>query len=142
MTNKKLSKYAVYFCLLVVAVFILVSKDWKRDNKIIAADVVSYYAYLPATFIFHDLKLEKRATFDKGLFWPEPLPDGNKVIKTSMGMSMLYAPFFFGAHALAKILGFEALGYSPIYKIGLLLSSLFYFFFRPLLFTENFNEIF
>lgn len=126
--NKNLSKYVIFICLLGAAAFILTSKDWKHDNKVIAADVVSYYAYLPAKFIFNDIKLEKQETFDKGLFWPESLPDGNKVIKTSMGMSILYAPFFFCAHALAKLFGLEAYGYSPIYKIGLLLSSLFYFF--------------
>ena len=43
-------------------------------------------------------------------------------------MSILYAPFFFAAHGLAKIFGLDAFGYSPVYKIGLLLSSFFYFF--------------
>jgi hypothetical protein len=111
-----------------VFVFITVSRDWSRDNKVIVADVVSYYAYLPATFIFNDLKLEHRETYDKGLFWPEPLPDGNKVIKTSMGMSILYSPFFFLAHGVAKLFGWEAYGYSAVYKIGLLASSFFYLF--------------
>jgi len=126
--NNKLSKYSIAFCLLVVVVIIFSSKDWRKDNKIIAADVVSYYAYLPATFIFHDLKLEKRETFDKGIFWPEDLPDGNKVIKTTMGMSFLYAPFFFLSHGTAKLLGMEAYGFSAIYKIGLLIGVLVYFF--------------
>lgn len=126
--KNNLSKYAIYLCLFVALIYIFSAKGWKREGKIIGSDVVSYYAYLPAKFIFNDIKLERQETFDKGLFWPESLPDGKKVIKTSMGMSMLYAPFFFGAHAMAKIMGLEAYGYSPIYKIGLLFSSLFYFF--------------
>lgn len=126
--KNNLSKYSIYFSLLVVAVIIILSKDWKRENKIIAMDVVSYYAYLPATFIFQDIKLEKQETYDKGIFWPEPLPDGNKVIKTSMGMSILYSPFFFLSHGIAKLFGWEAYGYSPIYKIGLLFSAFIYFF--------------
>ena len=69
-----------------------------------------------------------RETFDKGLFWPEPLPDGNKVIKTTMGLSILYSPFFFISHGLALISGDSALGFSPIYKIGLLCSAVFYLF--------------
>jgi hypothetical protein len=112
--------------LLVVAVLILVAKDWKEERKVIVADVVSYYAYLPAAFIFNDIKLENRESFDKGLFWPEELPDGNAVIKTSMGMSILYSPFFFMSHGLARLFGMEAYGFSPIYKIGLLVSAFFY----------------
>ncbi len=128
MLNKKniISKASIYFCVLAVVVVILVAKNWTRDNKVIVADVVSYYAYLPATFIFNDLKLEKRETYDNGLFWPEPLPDGNKVIKTSMGMSILYSPFFFISHGIAKITGERANGYTWIYKAGLLLSAVVY----------------
>ena len=60
MLNKKniISKASIYFCVLAVVVVILVAKNWTRDNKVIVADVVSYYAYLPATFIFNDLKLD------------------------------------------------------------------------------------
>ncbi|MBK6283997.1 MAG: hypothetical protein IPF54_16285 [Draconibacterium sp.] len=68
----------------------------------------------------------KRETYDNGLFWPEPLPDGNKVIKTSMGMSILYSPFFFISHGIAKITGERANGYTWIYKAGLLLSAVVY----------------
>lgn len=130
MVNPKdcLSKFSIYFVLLVVVVRILISGDWKKDNKVIAADVVSYYAYLPVTFIFNDLKLEKQETFDKGIFWPEPLPDGNRVIKTSMGMSILYSPFFFAAHGISKVTGMDSFGFSPVYKAGLLLSAVFYLF--------------
>lgn len=126
--KNNLSKYSIYFSLIVVCVMILSARQWQKDNKVIAADVVSYYAYLPATFIFHDIKLEKKETFDKGIFWPEPLSDGHRVIKTSMGMSILYSPFFFISHGIAKILDLDAYGYSPIYKIGLLVGAVFYLF--------------
>lgn len=128
----------------VVCTMLLISRHWNKENKVIAADVISYYAYLPATFIFHDIKLENRETFDKGIFWPEPLPDGNQVIKTSMGMSILYSPFFFLSHGIAKLFGLEAYGYSPVYKIGLLLSSVFYFilglFFLRKILKKYFSE--
>ena len=126
--NLSLSKISIYLSLAAVAIIILVAKDWTRENKVIVADVVSYYAYLPASFIFHDIKLVKKESFEKGIFWPEPLPDGNQVIKTSMGMSVLYSPFFLAAHGIAKLFGLEAYGYSPIYKIGLLASAFFYLF--------------
>ncbi len=139
--RNNLSKYCIYFCLLVAAIFILQSKDWNKDNKVIAADIISYYAYLPATFIFHDIKLEKKETYAHGIFWPTTLADGKKVIKTSMGMAILYSPFFFISHALAKIFGLEAYGYSPIYKAGLLLSA-FFFFFIGLFFLRKILKIY
>ncbi len=127
MQKNSLSKYSVYFSIAVVCIMILIAKQWNKKDKVIAWDVVSYYAYLPATFIFHDIKLENSETFEHGIFWPESLPDGSKVIKTSMGLSILYSPFFLISHEIAKIFGFEAYGYSSVYKIGLLVSSVFYF---------------
>lgn len=126
--KNQLSKYSIYFSILVVCVIIFSAKHWKKENKVITMDVVSYYAYLPAAFIFHDIALEKKESFDKGIFWPEPLPDGNKVIKTSMGMSILYSPFFFISHGIAKLSGGDTYGYSTIYKLGLLASSVFFLF--------------
>lgn len=126
--KNNLSKYAITFSLIIAALLIISTKGWRNEKGVIAMDVVSYYAYLPATFIFHDIKLENRESFDKGIFWPEPLPDGNQVIKTTMGMSILYSPFFFISHAIASLSGQEAYGYSSVYKLGLLLSSLFYLF--------------
>ena len=123
--RSNLSKYSILFVLLVVSIIIISAKHWRKSDKVIAMDVVSYYAYLPATFIFNDIKLEKRETFDNGLFWPEPLDDGHQVIKTSMGMSMLYSPFFFISHGIAKLTGDKANGFTTIYKVGLLLSSVF-----------------
>ncbi len=127
MQKNSLSKYSVYFSIAVVCIMILIAKQWNKKDKVIAWDVVSYYAYLPATFIFHDIKLENSETFEHGIFWTESLPDGSKVIKTSMGLSILYSPFFLISHGIAKIFGFEAYGYSSVYKIGLLVSSVFYF---------------
>jgi hypothetical protein len=126
--KRNLSQYTIYFCILLAAIFIYSSKRWEKEKHVIEADVISYYAYLPATFIFHDIKLEKKETFEKGIFWPEVTPDGAKVIKTTMGISVLYSPFFFVSHAYSKMMGYSSFGYSPVYKIGLLFSALFYFF--------------
>ncbi len=147
--KNKLSRYSIYLCVLIAAVLIASAHNWNKKDMIIGSDVISYYAYLPATFIFHDVKLEKQETLRNGIFWPEITPDGAKVIKTTMGLSVLYSPFFLAAHAVAKISGMEAFGYSPVYKIGLLISALFYFllgliFLRKILktwFSENITTI-
>ena len=144
-----LSKYSVYIAVFLAAIFIITAKNWEKEDRVIGADIISYYAYLPATLIFQDIKLEKHETMKNGIFWPETLPSGARVIKTSMGLSFLYAPFFLGAHAWSKLFGLDAFGYSPVYKIGLLISALFYFFIGlfflrkilKLYFSENITAI-
>ena len=77
-------------------------KPWKnaeKQNSLINWDITSYYAYLPAYFIHDDLTLSFTDNDSinysaKHQFWPEIAPNGGKVIKTTMGLSFLYAPFF------------------------------------------------
>lgn len=99
---------------------------YSEPEKVIAWDVVSYYAYLPATFIEHDLTLSFTDHEHVGTYWPEILPDGSKVIKTSMGVAVMYSPFFFMAHAVAPALGHAADGFSVPYAFALQLAGLFY----------------
>ena len=71
--------FLVLFIIIVWSVFNL--KRWEKTEsvgKIITSDVVSYYAYLPATFVFGDIKLDfldnpDVNNKDKRLFWPERL---------------------------------------------------------------------
>ena len=106
-------------------------KHWNKEEGIIAWDVVSYYGYLPAMFIYDDVSLENpNEKFDEyqHTFWMEKASNGGKVFKTSMGMSILYAPFFFVSHIYALATGDVASGYSLSYKFGIAMSSLFYIF--------------
>ena len=109
--------------------------NWTRNKPnergVIHWDVISYYAYLPATFIYGDVTLgfldnppEGFVNDDK--FWFYEMETGKRLIVTSMGMSYLYAPGFFIAHALAPLFGQARDGYSSIYQLFLVLSSLMY----------------
>ncbi|HSW67719.1 MAG TPA: hypothetical protein VLH16_03990, partial [Bacteroidales bacterium] len=102
---------------------------WKRAGGVIMHDVISYYAYLPAAFIYRDLTLEftkKNPQLYESRFWPEPAPNNRMVIKTSMGMSLMYLPAFLAGHATAKITGQPADGFSAPYKFYLLWFTLVY----------------
>lgn len=102
---------------------------WKKPNQIICWDIISYYAYLPATFIYHDLSLKFRDKEPEKLgdrFWPKYTPDGRYVIMTTMGMSILYLPFFYMGHISAHLLQFPTDGFSEPYKFFLQFSALFY----------------
>lgn len=99
---------------------------YSEPERVIAWDVVSYYAYLPATFIEHDLTLAFTDHEHVGIYWPETLADGRKVMKTSMGVSMMYCPFFLTAHLVASLTGYPADGFSVPYAFALQFAGLFY----------------
>ena len=102
MKRISITKLTLIFILITQLIVIFNIKPWKNANQknaLINWDVTSYYSYLPALFIYKDLKfhfLEKKSKINfeaKHQFWPETAPNGNKVIKTTMGMSVLYFPF-------------------------------------------------
>jgi hypothetical protein len=112
-----------------------VHHNWTRDGPgergVIHWDVISYYSYLPATFIYGDVSLKFLDNPPEGFvnddkFWPSTLENGNRLIITSMGLSVLYAPFFFTAHALAPLFGEARDGFGSIYQLFLVLSALVY----------------
>src|SRR6185295_4709729 len=127
----QISSVAIAVVLLVCLIIDFDLKLWKKQDRVIEWDVHSYYAYLPAMFILDDIKLEKsiyRVNDHYWWFWPNTTADGKRVIKTSMGVAILYAPFFFAAHAFAisPLSDYPADGFTEPYKIFLLLSTVFY----------------
>ncbi|HET6245536.1 MAG: hypothetical protein H0V01_03555 [Bacteroidetes bacterium] len=101
----------------------------------ISWDVFGYYLYLPAVFIYQDLGLKNIEVIENIIqtysststfYQATRLPEGVWVFKYSMGMAVLYAPFFFISHFLALFLDYAADGFSPPYQWGLIAGSFFY----------------
>lgn len=123
-------KYSIIIWLLVSLFTVKTTvnlEPWNR-KAIIDQDIIFYYGYLPATFIYHDWSF----TFpDKpgftGKVWSLPLPNGNRIQKMSMGVAYLYAPFFGVAHGYTLATGGVANGYSPNYQKSLVWAGVFYF---------------
>lgn len=119
-------------CLLLIATVVKFS-PWQnagQSGKLISWDVTSYYGYLPAKFIHNDLSLnfvdQDSAYFhEHQMFWPETAPNGGKVIKTTMGLSMLYSPFFFIANSIDQD-STKDRGYSSTFEFWLTISSIFF----------------
>jgi len=121
--------------------------------NILTWDVFGYYLYLPATFIYHDLRLtditwvnyiidqyQTTATF----YQATALSSGGWVMKYSMGTAVLNAPSFFVAHAISLIAGYKADGFSLPYQYasavnGLIFTAIGIFMFRKIL-LEYFDE--
>ncbi len=122
----------ITFLCIFISWFLLSSnqKNWSRDQ--IKADVVSYYSYLPAVFIDHDITLNFLNHTEipvKGRYWPLTTPEGHYIIKTSMGMSILYLPFFLIAHYIVGPLGgYECNGYTEAYQACLAVGCFIYLF--------------
>ena len=101
------------------------------NNKVIQNDVIMYYAYLPATFIFHDLTFDfstKLPADFEGQIWLQTSPTGKPILRMTMGMAILWIPFFLIAHGAAHILGVSTLGYSWPYSFSIFVATLFYLF--------------
>lgn len=124
-----LSRLTNWIILILVAGYILQESLWKDPDRVIESDVMAYYMYLPATFIYHDLSLEfvdQQPGKFKGKVWFLASPSGEKIIQFTCGMSIMYFPFFITAHAVAPILGYDADGYTAPYKFALIASCVFY----------------
>lgn len=124
-----LSLFAILLIALIVAGVFSNMKRWQQPLRVIQWDIKNYYAYLPAVFIYGDHSLEFTKAdpeFFGDKFWPIPTPTGGLVIITSMGLAMLYLPFFLLGHLAAWLTGAEMNGFSPPYAMFLVFSSLFY----------------
>ncbi|MGB0177489.1 MAG: hypothetical protein ACPF9D_10005 [Owenweeksia sp.] len=97
----------------------------------ISWDISLYYSYLPATFIYDDLKIQNEETLQAwqqaGQFYMNEDKQGNRFVKMTCGLAYLYSPFFFLAHGYASFSdSFPADGFSLPYRVGLLASTAFF----------------
>lgn len=95
--------------------------DFNTSKFPLVDDVDQFYSYLPAVFIQHDLSFK----FPNN-YWTVPGKDGNKIARTTYGMALMYSPFFFIGHAIAKACDYDADGYSLPYKWSLHFGTFFY----------------
>ena len=123
------------YVVILLSVLLILFKIVFPFNNVLCWDVFGYYLYLPAKFIYHDLALQDQnwvnhilETYDSSstLYQAVQLENGNWVIKYTMGLSILLAPFFFFAHLIAEPLGFPADGFSLPYQYIVLTGGVFY----------------
>ena len=167
------SKYAYWLCVAVLtytAFFFYPKWEKSGSEATLSWDVCGYYYYLPAIFIYKDLKnvafhtdLDKKYQYQGGDFYAAlPLtttradvhgktpPSGVggqqiMVMKYTSGMAIMYAPAFFTAHLLANPLGYEADGFSKPYQMAIGIWSLLWsfvglWFLRKVLIKVGFND--
>lgn len=146
--NLKKSDYSlvtIYIVIFALFVAIINTGLYKENKKVIHADVAIYYTYLPITFIHNDYTAVSIDRKSNPLIVTHPSSIGKRAIKYTMGMAVLYSPFFFITHLYSHLFGLDTSGYSMQYQMALLLSSLFYlaiglFFLRKVL-MMYFNQL-
>lgn len=158
-----LSKYAYWFCVAVLtytALFFYPKWEKSGSEATLSWDVCGYYYYLPAIFIYKDLKniafhtdLDKKYGYQGGGFYAAlplrepklPAESEVRVMKYSSGMALMYAPAFGVGHVMAKFWGYEVDGFSKPYQIAIGVWSLLWsfvglFFLRKILLKANFSD--
>jgi hypothetical protein len=129
------STIALLVCYLLIAgVHFGYYPKWQQAGAeaTISYDVSGYYMYLPAIFIYQDLK--QTAFLDDIIKEYRPTSDpyqvfthesGNKVMKYSAGQAVMYTPFFLLGHLWASVSSqYPADGFSLPYQLMISLGSL------------------
>ncbi len=109
---------------------------WKEKHGVVIHDVVGYYSYLPAAVIHQDMKFDfviKQPEHYYGHVMRLRTPDGSIYQKMTMGLAMLYLPFFLIGHVQALLTGAPATGVGEPYFFWLIFSSMTYAFIGLLL---------
>lgn len=127
-TRFGLVNIVIFLVIMTYTLQIIRERHLLQPKRVIEWDVISYYDYLPAAFILHDLKQMQTTPELGGDYWGIKIANGNRVLKTSMGMSMLYLPFFTVANTLAEPLGYQKNGFTQPYSWALVISAVFYLF--------------
>lgn len=111
---------------------------WEMHNvlAILSWDVMGYYLYLPAQFIYHDLshlafvpdilhKYNPTGSFYQAFQVPGA-PEGTFVMKYTCGLAVLFTPFFWLGHWAAAAWHYPQDGFSEPYQIAIAFGSLLY----------------
>ena len=110
-----------------------VTTSIERGNYgVIDWDNFGYYMYLPAIFIYDDLKLidnvwvrdvQKKYSLSSNYYQAHRIENRNHIIQYTAGMAFLYSPAFVVGHVVAKLTSHPTDGFSMPYQIAVLLQS-------------------
>lgn len=137
---------------IVLAVFFLLY-PWLTDydGQVITWDNFGYYLYLKQGLIHGDLFIHDTGPINQAMETYQPsgtlyqtyqLENGNWMMKYSMGMAILYFPFFLMGHLSALALGYPMDGLSAPYEFFMLIGSGVYTVFGILILRKVLLKLF
>lgn len=115
------------FAVIVLCV-IFTSNSWKMFKEYpyqfnYGNDVNQYYSYLPSAVIHDDLSM---SYYNERGYWLVADTNGVPLQKMTIGMSLLYFPFFIVGHTVALNSRYKADGYSKPYSTSLKIGTYLY----------------
>jgi hypothetical protein len=119
-------KRNVNYLLIFLFLILIFLRFYKFPDHIFSWDVFGYYLYLPAIFIYNDIKLLNHEWLNEiinkyettvTLYQAYRVETGNWLIRYTMGNAILLSPFFFIAHLIAPLLNYQADGFSLPYRV-------------------------
>lgn len=131
-----------YFALLLLALLMVQVRLWTpywathNVQAILTWDVMGYYLYLPAHFIYHDLshlnfipdilrEYQPTGSFYQA-FQVAGAPEGTYVMKYPVGLAVLLTPFFWLGHWAAALGDYPQDGFSAPYQVAIAFGSILY----------------
>ncbi|MBU0487659.1 MAG: glycosyltransferase [Bacteroidetes bacterium] len=155
--HTKFVRYASSFMIaliMLMSLLIMNNNRWKGDavNRTLLSDSKGYYAYLPAMWLYFDMKYgfffdengnKKDPDYINNFLYHN---DGGLVNKYYSGVAVLQTPFFWLGTCAAWIGGYDVDGYSPPFMIFVGIGTLFYLmigliFLRKLLLSWQATEL-
>lgn len=128
------ARTSLIICYVVILAVHLYYPKWRMSGSeaTLSYDVSGYYLYLPAVFIYQDIRQVAFLPEILNHYGPSSEPyqtfpheSGRQVMKYSMGQSVMFLPFFAAAHAYALLSdNHPADGFSRPYQLAISLGSL------------------
>lgn len=130
-STHKITNLCFYLVIIVISVFVM---GYIPTNTL-CYDVFGYYMYLPLAFKYNDITIQNYSTitdilntyhasetFYQAVKWD----NGSWVMRYPIGLSVLFAPFYFIADGIAKFTNYPTDGFSKPYQLSILYGCLIY----------------
>jgi len=130
-STHKITNLCFYCVVIVISAFVIAYPP----NNSLCYDVFGYYMYLPLAFKYNDITIQNYSTitnilntyhasetFYQAVKWD----NGSWVMRYPIGLSMLFAPFYFIADGIAKFTNYPSDGFSKPYQLSILYGGLVY----------------
>jgi hypothetical protein len=137
--------------LVLICSFIFIYRIANVSTREMSWDVLGYYLYLPATFIYDQPMLSDVAWLQKinaekdltgTLYQVSSNDEGQPMYFFLMGMSILYLPFFLLGHLIAGLSGYPADGFSEPYNYAMVFGGIIYTIIGLIYFRKNMLHFF
>lgn len=131
-----MAKRVVWGALAFIAVIALwrwQSTDYFENERVLVSDAYAYYPYLPAAFVYGDLRLRQLDTIPELVrhkYWVHSGINGSYLPKMTMGVALCQTPAFLIALGLNSALSDEKIhGWEPIFQAAMAVNGLLWLLF-------------